>query len=441
MSGTERVIAAAPPATAPLAAAYAAEERSGLWLAFKIRIVALGLIAVFLPVISDWPQVLYYHGLIPAAWSRWLVPLADLALVTFALIHPNPFGGDEFVTLPMRLRLDNMLFLLLFVALAALSYSPRQVLWTGIAGAICWSLAVFWVMAQPGVHPPIGYGPQWDAMSSAERTALFNDPEQVIQPVVLKQVFLLLVVSGVLAGAVGRSRALVLRQVRAASERAQLARYFSANLVEELADAARPFGDIRNQIVAVLFADIVGFTGLSEGAAPAAVIGLLREFHQRMQAAVFAHHGTLDKYLGDGLMASFGTPRAGSRDAANALAAARTMATALVAWNGARQARGEPAIRVGIGLHWGPVVLGDIGGDNRLEFATIGDTVNVASRLEQLTRELGVEIAVSADLVAAVRASVAPAEAAALLEGFAPAPPQALRGRTAALAIFTRARN
>jgi len=190
----------------------------------------------------------------------------------------------------------------------------------------------------------------------------------------------------------------------------------------------------------VLFADIVGFTTLCEREPPSRVIGMLREFHRCMQAAVFAHQGTLDKYIGDGLMASFGTPRPGPRDAANALAAARAMAAGLAAWNQARQAAGETAIRIGIGVHWGPVVLGDIGGDGRLEFATIGDTVNVASRLEHVTRDLGAEIVVSADLVAAVREAVAPAEAAALLEGFAAAKPQNLRGRGAPLAIFARNR-
>jgi adenylate cyclase len=208
---------------------------------------------------------------------------------------------------------------------------------------------------------------------------------------------------------------------------------------DDLADAEHPLDDIRYLIAAVLFVDIVGFTGLSEAMPPAQVIALLRDFHQRMQAAVFANHGTLDKYLGDGLMATFGTPIAGRRDAANGLACARAMAAALAEWNQVRRALSEPTVRVGIGVHWGPVVLGNIGGDDRLEFATIGDTVNVASRLEQLTRALGAEIAVSAALVEAARATIPSAAADALLEGFSPAPTQALRGRNAALAIFTRA--
>jgi adenylate cyclase len=111
---------------------------------------------------------------------------------------------------------------------------------------------------------------------------------------VVQHALLLLIVAGLLAGAVNRSRALVLRQVKAERERTQLARYFSANLVEQLADADRPLGEVRTQTVAVLFADIVGFTSLGESLSPVDLIGLLREFHQRMQAAAFANEGTLE---------------------------------------------------------------------------------------------------------------------------------------------------
>ena len=365
-------------------------------------------------------------------WGRWLVPAIDAALVTFALVYPNPFGDEAWMTRPLALRLDNVLYLLLFVGLSTLSYSPRQVIWTGVAGALCWTIGSLWVASLPGAH--------WTPLIAANDATGLNDPHAVVLQLLIKQVAVLLIITGVLAGAVARTRSLVFRQVKAERERTQLARYFSANLVDELADANRPLDQIRNQSVAVLFADIVGFTTLSEAEPPERVIALLREFHDRMQAAVFAHNGTLDKYLGDGLMATFGTPYPGTRDAANALAAARDMAASLADWNATRRQQGLSAIRVGIGLHWGPVVLGDIGGENRLEFATIGDTVNVASRLEHMTRELSAEVAASEDLVTALRASLPEAEAEALLEGFVQSAPMPVRGRSAQLGIFSRPR-
>ncbi|MFO1184548.1 MAG: adenylate/guanylate cyclase domain-containing protein [Bauldia sp.] len=436
-----------------LNAAFAEEERRGLWLAFRLRLVALALIATYLAVVSPWPQVLYYHALMlsfvvtgalsllparglpgaPAAeWTRWVVPVADLAIVTFALAFPNPFGGDEWITLPMRLRLDNMLYPLLVVALSTLSYSPRQVLWTGFVAVVFWAGATLWVANSPGTKfVPIG----------GLTSEVIVDPMAVLAQLALKQGFLLLVVCCLLTGAVARSRAIALRQVKAERERTQLARYFSPNLVEQLADADRDLGEVRQQTVAVMFADIVGSTTLAEGEPPTAVIGMLRQFHERMQAAVFAHGGTLDKYLGDGLMATFGTPDPGPRDAANALACARAMMASLELWNAERAAAGQSGISLSIGIHWGPVVLGDVGGDSRLEFATVGDAVNVASRLETITRDFGADIIVSADLAEAVRAVVPAIEAAALLEGFESSDPQRLRGRNAPLEILARRRS
>jgi adenylate cyclase len=441
--------------TVRLEAAFAAEESKGLRLAFRLRLIAIALVSLLLLFINSWPEVLYYYALMPgfiaigalslirakgeagptpAEWTRWVVPLLDLALVTFLVAYINPFGGDEWLTLPMRLRLDNILYPLLFIALATLSYSPRQVLWTGASAAICWSLATLWVAHQPGVRFVSGISFTWDFTPED----VFFDPNTVTDISLLKQVFLLLVITALLAAAVRRARALAFRQVRVEAERTQLARYFSPNLVDELANADRPVGAIRRSEIAVVFADIVGFTRLSEAIGAEETIALLREFHARMQAAVFAHRGTLDKYLGDGLMATFGTPVPGPHDAANALAAARDMAAAIARWNDERRGAGGAVIEIGIGVHWGAVVLGDIGGENRLEFATIGDTVNVASRLEALTRELGVEIVASDELVRAMRAAVASPEADALMAGFARGEAQQLRGRSAPVEIHVR---
>jgi adenylate cyclase len=462
-----RSIVAAPLATQPtiparMAEAFAAEEWRGLGLAFRLRLVALLLIALFLAMTSSWPEMLYYFAimlgfiatgalsLVPAnskgpwraaEWTRWVVPLADLALVTFAVVYPNPLGGDDLLTPPLRLRLDNFLYPLTFVVLSTLTLSPRQVIWTGASAALCWMAATYWVGQQSGIRFLPGFCARPECRDFATKTGVLYDPYTLTAAALVKQVLLMLIISAVLASAVRRARSLALRQVRVAAERAQLARYFSANLVDEIADTNRPVGAIRKAEVAVLFVDIVGFTRLAETISPEEAIAFLRDFHARMQAAVFAHGGTLDKYLGDGLMASFGTALSGGRDAANALAAAREMAARIARWNDERAAEGVPSIAIGIGLHWGSVVLGDIGGENRLEFATIGDTVNVASRLEALTRVLDVEIVASGDLLRAVRATTPAAEAEALLNGFVATETQVLRGREASIGIYARKRS
>ena len=206
---------------------------------------------------------------------------------------------------------------------------------------------------------------------------------------------------------VRRFNALVLSQAEVARERANLARYFSPNVVEQLSHNDEPLKQVQTHDVAVMFVDIVGFTGYASGRDPKEVIATLRAFHARMEAAVFDHGGTLDKYLGDGLMATFGTPMAGPNDAVDALAAARAMLNSIDAWNAERRANGQEEISASIGLDFGPVVLGDIGA-NRLEFAVIGNTVNMASRIEAMTRTLGAHIAASDTLINRAAAETSP---------------------------------
>ena len=139
---------------------------------------------------------------------------------------------------------------------------------------------------------------------------------------------------------------------------------------------------MRTQNATVLFVDIVGFTAFADARTPEEVVRILREFHALMKQEVFRHNGTLDN-LGDGRMATFGTPFVGKADASNALSCAQAMIAAADMLNNQRQTAGETPIRVSFGLHYGPVVLGDIG-LTCLEFAVIGSTVNAG--LEALTR-------------------------------------------------------
>ena len=144
-----------------------------------------------------------------------------------------------------------------------------------------------------------------------------------------------------------------------------------------------------------------GFTAIAEGLTPKRVVRLLRGFHRRMANTVFSHGGTIDKYIGDGVMATFGTPRPGKLDAVRAVACALDMAAQIERWNAKRQRRGARPVAIGIGVHYGEVVVGNIGDERRLEYTVIGDTVNLASRIESLTRDLGRPVLVSEAFAAA----------------------------------------
>lgn len=190
--------------------------------------------------------------------------------------------------------------------------------------------------------------------------------------------------------------------------RENLARYVSPNLVERLATAADPFGAVRRQQAAILFVDVVGFTCFAEQHDPEIVIAFLREFHSRMAQAVFDHEGTLDDFIGDEVMAVFGTPEPRVDDAARALACGHSLRGIIASWNLERATLGMPAVAVGIGLHFGTVVAGSTGSSNRLKFAVVGDAVNVASRLQAATRELHCEMVVSQAAMRAASLDPAP---------------------------------
>ncbi len=228
-----------------------------------------------------------------------------------------------------------------------------------------------------------------------------------------------------------------LERRRAAAERARanLSRYFSPNLVPLLAERDEPLGPVRRETVAVLFADIVGFTRMAERMAPEAVVTMLREFHERMTAEIFACVGTVEKYIGDAILAIFGLPQASAEDAGNALLCADRMLAALADWNRERERWGEPPLAIGIGLNYGPAVLGDVGSERSLSFAVIGDTVNTASRLEALTRSLKCALVVGNSVVEAVRSAPSPATTA-LLARLEDKGEQPLRGRSEPVRIW-----
>ncbi len=137
-----------------------------------------------------------------------------------------------------------------------------------------------------------------------------------------------------------------------------------------------------NQTITVLFADIRGFTSISEKENPEKVVSLLNKFFSAMTDIIFANGGTLDKYIGDGLMALFGAPTATEEDALNSVKAAVTMQKKIRELNPELRAEGLPEISMGIGLHTGEATIGYIGSDKRSEYTAIGDTVNLAARLQ-----------------------------------------------------------
>ena len=194
-------------------------------------------------------------------------------------------------------------------------------------------------------------------------------------------------------------------------------------------DEAKLGGEERE--VAVLFSDLRGFTTYSETVAPEALVQELNAYLDDLVPAIHAEGGVVDKYIGDAIMAVFGAPHSRGDEACRAIRAAVAMGHALDAHNVRREARGLTPLRQGVGVHWGRVVAGNVGTQERLQYTVVGDAVNVASRLEGATKTEGVPLLLSEALVAQGR-----------LEGSELPPLKVhgripVRGRHADLQVFT----
>jgi adenylate cyclase len=206
--------------------------------------------------------------------------------------------------------------------------------------------------------------------------------------------------------------------------RSNFERFFAPQIAQRIAESSeiRLGGDKRP--VAVLFSDIRGFTALAESMRPEDTASLLTEYFTEMVDCVFRHDGTLDKFMGDALMAHWGAPIGGDHDADNAVAAAIDMMKALDGLNAHWRTSGRPELHVGIGLNYGEAFAGNIGSERRLEFTVIGDTVNTAYRLCSAA-DAG-EILITDDLRRALKT----------LPGLTESPPMELKNKAQPVTIY-----
>lgn len=188
----------------------------------------------------------------------------------------------------------------------------------------------------------------------------------------------------------------VLQTLSADLERLQLAfaRFAPQEIVERIiARGVRTTADRKD--VTILFADLVGFTRMSEGLDPAVLVEILNGYFRRMSRVIADHRGHVSKFIGDGILALFGALERNPWQVNDAVQAALAMQAELRAYNRELKSEGLPELRAGIGLHHGPVVAGIIGSSELVEFTVIGSTVNIAARVEHLTRVHGADILVT----------------------------------------------
>lgn len=324
--------------------------------------------------------------------SRFAVPLFDIPVAAW-IQHTNVRQAPDGETT----ALFTLALFVFLIAFSAFSLRPRHLLFS-LGSAIACLVPVY---SAAGVSPM-----SW-----------------VAGPV------LLILTAGTMIWFPKRQAGLIREAAERQARRDRLARYFSPGVAEVIEAHDEP-GAGESCELTVLFCDIRGFTGLSEKLDAPAVVDLLNEFHSAMVEEIFERGGTLDKYLGDGLLAYFNAPVRQADHATRAVACALAMVRRLETLNAGRAAAGKPPLGIGIGLHAGQAVVGNVGAPHRREFTAIGDTVNVASRLQSLTREHGTSILVSEAVVEAV-----PHHPTAAVH-FAPAGETAVRGRDATIRLF-----
>ena len=171
----------------------------------------------------------------------------------------------------------------------------------------------------------------------------------------------------------------------------ELGRYFSPSIRERILNSVneKNIDQKSKQNVAILFTDIVGFTTISESMEPDKVVEMLSEYQKRIVAIIFSNSGSVDKFIGDAVMATFGTPSSNNDDLKNAYNCCLEMKNAMIKWNQEREKLKLPPIAHKIGLHYGECVVGAIGTEQKKEFTVIGDTVNVASRVCEFAKKSG----------------------------------------------------
>lgn len=373
--------------------AFAKLERRSERLLAGIRLLALLVLAVVFRLVGaadqGYPTMVPLGGLILITlltpvlarrrifgpWILWVFASLDVGLLTHCLVMLAAQNGQ-----PLQQALETPVALLIFVflAAAALRHRPWLVLYTGGLFTASW-VAIWWWASYVG-------GETW--MPGALTANLAH------LAVVSLTAYALYV-------AVKRARRASTNAITEAHLRGNLSRYFSPQLVDEIAQAGTAARSFRSQKAAILFVDLRGFTTLAERMAADHVANFLNEYRGHITKPIARHGGVIDKFIGDGAMAIFGVPEPGADDARHAVLAGLDLLSAIGRWRAERVAEGLSPVEIGIGIHYGDVIAGALGDEQRLEYTVVGDAVNAAARIERLTAELGTSPLVSADVLAA----------------------------------------
>lgn len=330
---------------------------------------------------------LAYRGQI-RGWLLGLSVIFDIALLmvliwSFHLQYGQPAS--------FSLKAPTLLYVFIFIALRALRFEPRYVVMCGASAAAGWVLLVLYTVTAS--YP--------DTMITRNYVTYLTS-NSVLVGAEFDKILSILMVTGIIAVVLMRAQRLLERSVAEEEAARDLSRFFSPEIVQQITQSEQRIrageGEARN--AAILSVDIRGFTGLSNRLEPSALIKLLTDYEARMVQVIETNGGSVDKFLGDGILASFGAAVTNDSYAADAVRAADGAIAAADTWAAERQATGELPVRIGVAVASGRIIFGAVGSESRLEYTCIGDPVNLSAKLEKHNSATGTRALVDAETYA-----------------------------------------
>ena len=308
-------------------------------------------------------------------WMLYLSVIADMLLL-MGLIYSFHYKYAQPAV--FYLKVPTLLFVFLFIALRALRFEARFVVFTGLTAIAGWLGLILYAL--DGRGGPANPTDDFVEYMTSNAFLVHAEADKIIA---------ILLTTLVLALAISRARHLLVQAVSESAAAQDLSRFFDPGVAARIRGAAMSIkageGELRD--VAILNVDLRGFTRLSMELPPAEVMKVLQDYQGRVCPLIAAAGGSIDKFLGDGILASFGAVVPSTTAAADALRAADAVIGAAAAWAEERRAAGASPLEIGLAVAAGRVVFGAVGDGERLEFTVIGEAVNFAAKLEKHNKE------------------------------------------------------
>lgn len=280
------------------------------------------------------------------------------------------------------LKAPTLLYVFIFIALRALRFEAWTVVWTGLVASLGWGVLMAYVVF---IDPN-------DTMITRDY-ALYMTSNSILVGAEVDKILSILLVTIIIAVALSRAKRLLVRSVSEQAAARELSRFFSPEVAEKIKGADRSIdagvGEMRK--AAILNLDMRGFTTYAAEADPNDAMSLLAAYQSRMVPVIIEHGGSIDKFLGDGIMATFGATEPSQTYAADGLRALEATIAAARAWREERGRAGLPCPAINGALASGTILFGAVGDETRLEFTVIGDAVNLSAKLEKMNKILKIE--------------------------------------------------